>query len=95
MESIQNSNSENIQVFTTEEVIQNQVKNLIHHLMDEGKASHTLGWAMSDILAEVSDRYGRAMTGFAKDYIINMYMNEKPLHGGEVTHFYVSQYVTN
>ena len=75
MESIQNSNSENVQVFTTEEVIQNQVKNLIHHLMDEGKASHTLGWAMSDILAEVSDRYGRAMTGFAKDYIVNMCVN--------------------
>jgi len=75
MENIQNLNSENIQVFTTEEVIQNQVKNLIHDLMDEGKASPTLGWAMSDILAEVSDRYGRAMTGFAKDYIVNMCVN--------------------
>ena len=39
MESLQNSISENIQVFTTEEVIQNQVKNLIHELMDAGKAS--------------------------------------------------------
>ena len=75
MENIQNLNSENIQIFTTEEVIQNQVKNLIHNLMDEGKASPTLGWAMSDILAEVSDRYGRAMTGFAKDYIVNMCVN--------------------
>ena len=75
MENIQTLNSENIQVFTTEEVIQNQVKNLIHDLMDEGKASPALGWAMSDILAEVSDRYGRAMTGFAKDYIVNMCVN--------------------
>ena len=70
-----NLKHENLHIFTTEEVIQNQVKNLIHHLMDEGKASHKLGWAMSDILAEVSDRYGRAMTGFARDYIVNMCVN--------------------
>ena len=71
MENIKTLNSENIRIFTTEEVIQNQVKNLIHHLMDEGKASPTLGWAMSDILAEVSDRYGRSMTEFAKNYIVH------------------------
>ena len=75
MENIKTLNSENIKVFTTKEVIQNQVKNLIHDLMNEGKASPTLGWAMSDILAEVSDRYGRAMAGFAKDYIVNMCVN--------------------
>ena len=75
MENIQTLNSENIKIFTTEEVIQNQVKNLIHYLMDEGKTSPRQGWAMSDILAEVSDRYGRALTGFAKDYIVNMCVN--------------------
>ena len=75
MENIQTLNSENIKIFTTEEVIQNQVKNLIHHLMDKGKASPRQGWAMSDILAEVSDRYGRVVTGFARDYIVNMCVN--------------------
>ena len=75
MEKIQNLKSENINIFTTEEVIQNQVKTLIHHLMDESKATPTQGWAMSDILAEVSDRHGRAITGFAKDYIIKLCVN--------------------
>ena len=70
-----NLTHENVHIFTTEEVIQNQVKNLIHHLMDEGKASPTQGWAMSDILAEVSDRYGRSMASFAKQYIINKCVN--------------------
>jgi hypothetical protein len=85
MESLQNSISENIQVFTTEEVIQNQVKNLIHELMDAGNDSHKRGWAMSDIVAEVSESYGRSMASFAKQYIINMCMNEKTPHDGEVT----------
>jgi len=67
----QNFKTENIQIYTTEEVIQSQVKNLVHMMMDKGKASPTQGWAMSDILEEVSDRYGRAMTEFAKNYIVH------------------------
>ena len=70
MENIKSLNSENIRIFTTEEVIQNQVKNLIHNLMDEGKASPTLGWAMSDILEEVRERVGVHAVSEARRYIV-------------------------
>ena len=43
MENIKSLNSENIRIFTTEEVIQNQVKNLIHELKDAGNGSHNRG----------------------------------------------------
>ena len=72
MEKVENIYSENIQIFTTEEVIQNQVKNFIHKLMDEGMASPIHGWTMSDIVSEVSDKHGRDMASFAKQYIMNM-----------------------
>jgi hypothetical protein len=75
MENLENIQSENIHIFTTEEVIKNQTKDLIHTLMDAGKASKKQGWAMSDILDEVSMRFGRNMTSFAKKYMIQQYTN--------------------
>ena len=62
--------SANIRRYTTQEVIQNQVKDLVHQLMDAGKASRRNGWVMSDIVTEVNDAYGRDMAVFARDYII-------------------------
>ena len=70
MEISRNFTAENVHIFTTEEVIQNQVKNLVHTLMDEGKDGPTHGWVMSDILAEVSVRFGEDMADFAKRYIV-------------------------
>ena len=75
MENLENIQSENIHIFTTEEVIKNQTKDLIHTLMDAGKASKKQGWAMSDILEEVSMRFGRDMTTYAKNYIIQQCSN--------------------
>ena len=85
MENLETIQSSNAHIFTTEEVLQNQVKNLIHELMDAGNDSHKRGWAMSDIVADVAESYGRDMASFAKQYIINMCMNEKTPHDGEVT----------
>lgn len=62
--------SANIRRYTTQEVIQNQVKDLVHQLMDAGKASRRNGWVMSDIVTEVNDAYGRDMAVFARDYIV-------------------------
>ena len=62
--------SGNIRCYTTQEVIQNQVKDLVHQLMDAGKASRRKGWVMSDIVTEVNDAYGRDMAVFARDYIV-------------------------
>ena len=70
MEISRNFTTENVHIFTTEEVIQNQVKNLVHTLMDEGKDGPTHGWVMSDILSEVSERFGRDMVDFAKRHIV-------------------------
>ena len=75
MENLETTQSKNIHIFTTEEVMKNQTKNLIHTLMDAGKASKKQGWAMSDILDEVSMRFGRDMTAYAKNYIIQQYTN--------------------
>ena len=75
MENLENIQSKNIHIFTTEEVIKNQTKDLIHTLMDAGKASKKQGWAMSDILDEVSMRFGRDMTTYAKNYIIQQCSN--------------------
>ena len=62
--------STNIRRYTTQEVIQNQVKDLVHQLMDAGKASRRNGWVMSDIVTEVNDVFGRDMAVFARDYIV-------------------------
>ena len=62
--------SASIRRYTTQEVIQNQVKDLVHQLMDAGKASRKNGWVMSDIVTEVNDAYGRDMAVFARDYIV-------------------------
>ena len=62
--------SANIRRYTTQEVIQNQVKDLVHQLMDAGKASRKNGWVMSDIVTEVNDAYGRDMAVFAREYIV-------------------------
>ena len=62
--------SANIRRYTTQEVIQNQVKDLVHQLMDAGKASRRNGWVMSDIVTEVNDAYGRDMAVYARDYIV-------------------------
>ena len=65
-----NLNHENVHIFTTEEVIRNQVKDFVLTRMDEGKDGPTHGWVMSDILAEVSVRFGKDMADFAKRYIV-------------------------
>ena len=75
MENLENIQSKNIHIFTTEEIVKNQTKDLIHPLMDAGKASKKQGWAMSDILDEVSMRFGRDMTTYAKNYIIQQCSN--------------------
>ena len=38
-----NLNHENVHIFTTEEVIRNQVKDFVHTRMDEGKDGPTHG----------------------------------------------------
>ena len=65
-----NLKHENVHIFTTEEVIRNQVKDFVLTRMDEGKDGPTHGWVMSDILAEVSVRFGKEMADFAKRYIV-------------------------
>ena len=65
-----NFTPENVHIFTTEEVIRNQVRDLVHTMMDEGKDGPVHGWVMSDIVAEVSDRFGKDMADFAKTYIV-------------------------
>ena len=65
-----NLNHENVHIFTTEEVIRNQVKDFVHTMMDEGKDGPNHGWVMSDILSEVSERFGREMVDFAKRHIV-------------------------
>ena len=70
MEISRNFTAENVHIFTTEEVIQNQVKNLVHTLMDEGKDGPTHGWVMSEILAEISEKFGEKMADFARRYIV-------------------------
>ncbi len=54
--------------------MENQVKNLIQALMDAGKASKKQGWSMTEILDEVSIKFGRDMTSYARKYIIQQHM---------------------
>ncbi len=75
MENLETNQSKNVHIFTTEEVIKNQTKDLIHTLMDAGKASKKQGWVMSEILDEVSMRFGRDMTTYARNYIIQQCSN--------------------
>ena len=49
-----------------------QTKNIIHTLMDAGKASKKNGWVMSEILNEVSKRCGDDMASFARTYILQL-----------------------
>ena len=72
-----NLKHENVHIFTTEEVIRNQVKNFIRNRMDEANAGpvnqynrKSKGWSMVEILAEVSVRFGEDMADFAKRYIV-------------------------
>ena len=72
-----NFTHENVHIFTTEEVIKNQVKDFIHTRMDEANAEpvnqynrKSKGWSMVEILAEVSVRFGEDMSDFAKRYIV-------------------------
>ena len=72
-----NLNHENVHIFTTEEVIRSQVKDFIHTRMDEANSGpvnqytrKSKGWSMSEILAEVSVRFGEDMVDFAKRYIV-------------------------
>ncbi len=72
-----NLKHENVHIFTTEEVIRNQVKNFIRNRMDEANAEpvnqynrRSKGWSMVEILAEVSVRFGEDMADFAKRYIV-------------------------
>ena len=75
MENLETNQSKNVHIFTTEEVIKNQTKDLIHTLMDAGKANKKQGWVMSEILDEVSMRFGRDMTTYARNYIIQQCSN--------------------
>ena len=72
-----NLKHENVHIFTTEEVIRKQVKDFIHTRMDEANAEpvnqytrKSKGWSMSEILAEVSVRFGEDVVDFAKRYIV-------------------------
>ncbi|MDC0189733.1 hypothetical protein OAJ77_00705 [Rhodospirillales bacterium] len=72
-----NLKHENVHIFTTEEVIRKQVKDFIRSRMDEANAGpvnqynrKTKGWSMSEILAEVSVRFGEDVVDFAKRYIV-------------------------
>ena len=72
-----NLSHENVHIFTTEEVIRKQVKDFIHTRMDEANGGpvnkytrKSKGWSMSEILAEVSVRFGEDMADFAKRYIV-------------------------
>ena len=72
-----NLTHENVHIFTTEEVIRKQVKDFIHTRMDEANSGpvnkytrKSKGWSMSEILAEVSVRFGEDMADFAKRYIV-------------------------
>ena len=72
-----NLTRENVHIFTTEEVIRNQVKDFIRNRMDEANSGpvnkytgKSKGWSMSEILAEVSVRFGEDMVDFAKRYIV-------------------------
>jgi len=72
-----NLSHENVHIFTTEEVIRKQVKDFIRNRMDEANSGpvnkytrKSKGWSMSEILAEVSVRFGEDMVDFAKRYIV-------------------------
>ena len=72
-----NVTHENVHIFTTEEVIRNQVKDFIRNRMDEANSGpvnkytrKSKGWSMSEILAEVSVRFGGDMVDFAKRYMV-------------------------
>ena len=72
-----NLKHENVHIFTTEEVIRKQVKDFIRNRMDEANAGpvnkytrKSKGWSMSEILAEVSVRFGEDMVDFAKRHIV-------------------------
>jgi len=72
-----NLKHENVHIFTTEEVIRKQVKDFIRNRMDEANSGpvnkytrKSKGWSMSEILAEVSVRFGEDMAVFAKRYIV-------------------------
>ena len=72
-----NLKHENVHIFTTEEVIRNQVKDFIRNRMDEANSGpvnkytrKSKGWSMSEILAEVSVRFGEDMVDFAKRHIV-------------------------
>ena len=74
MENLENIQSDNVQIISTEDVIKNQVRNCIHTLMDAGKASKRQGWSMTEILDEVSMKFGRDLTSYARKYIIQLCM---------------------
>ena len=72
-----NLKHENVHIFTTEEVIRKQVKDFIRNRMDEANAGpvnkytrKSKGWSMSEILAEVSVRFGEDVVDFAKRHIV-------------------------
>jgi len=72
-----NLSHENVHIFTTEEVIRKQVKDFIRNRMDEANSEpvnkytrKSKGWSMSEILAEVSVRFGEDMVDFAKRHIV-------------------------
>ena len=74
MENIENIKSDYVQIISTEDVIGNQVRNCIHALMDAGKAGKRQGWSMAEILDEVSIKFGKDMSSYAREYIIQHHM---------------------
>jgi hypothetical protein len=72
MENLENIQCKNVVITTTEEVIRNQVKNLVHTSMDAGKADKKQAWAMAEILEKVSIKFGTDMTAYAKEYIVQL-----------------------
>ena len=69
---MENAKSKNVHIATTEEVIGNQVKELIHFSMDAGKTSKKEAWSMAEILDQVSMKFGKEVTPYARKYILQL-----------------------
>ena len=76
MKNLENMQSKETHIITTEAVIKNQVKDLIHVKMDAGKASKKEAWSMAEILNDVSVRFGRNMETYAREYIVQLCMKK-------------------
>ena len=75
MDTMQTLVPDAARVLTTEQFLlfqkQEAVKALVDRKMAGGKASPRNGWVMSDILADIRRRHGKAMEVFARAYIVS------------------------